>query len=215
MLSYVYAQDLARDPRLAASMFRDRANQFHTRLGWDVQVDDNGEERDEYDAMNPLYVIWKTADGLHGGSMRVLPTTGPCLANDHFADIAGGRIVSPLIWESTRFCLSPRTTHDAARVSAALMLAGCEIGLNFGLRHAIGVFDARMVRIYRHLGWAPEILGTTGSGAQAVSVGLWDFSVETRYCLAHKARVSPQLSQLWFDRSFGPVMGQRPLAEVG
>ena len=215
MLSYLYAEDLARDPRLETSMFRDRATQFRDRLRWNVHVDEEGRERDEYDAMNPLYVIWKTPDGLHGGSMRVLPTTAPCMVNDHFAHVAGGPVTSPLIWESTRFCLSPRITHEAARISAALMLAGCEIGLNFGLRHAVGVFDARMVRIYRSLGWPPDILGSSGSGAQTVSVGLWDFSTETRYRLAHKARVSPRLSQLWFDRSFGPVMGQVALAEAG
>ena len=38
-------------------MFRDRASQFKTRLKWQVDVDENGFERDEYDALNPLYVM--------------------------------------------------------------------------------------------------------------------------------------------------------------
>jgi acyl homoserine lactone synthase len=54
-------------------MFLDRAQQFQARLGWQVQVDVNGFETDEYDAMNPLYVIWQLPDGTHGGSMRFLP----------------------------------------------------------------------------------------------------------------------------------------------
>jgi acyl homoserine lactone synthase len=38
-------------------MFRDRAAQFHHRLGWDVRLDDMGLEFDQYDAHNPLYII--------------------------------------------------------------------------------------------------------------------------------------------------------------
>ena len=202
MLRYVYANDLATQPRLQSQMFRDRADQFKTRLGWDVSVDAQGFERDEYDAMNPMYVIWQTPEGRHGGSMRVLPTTGPCLTNDHFSAVAGGTIESPLIWESTRFCLARDTGDQTARISAALMLAGCEIGLRFGLRHAVGVFDPRMVRIYRSLGWAPEILGSVGQGREKICVGLWEFSPETRETLAAKAGVTVAQSDAWFRQSF-------------
>ena len=79
MLCYIYAEDLHRFPRLRDTMFRDRAEQFKKRLGWAVSVNEAGEERDEYDDLNPLYVIWE-ADGRHGGSMRFLPTTGPTMA---------------------------------------------------------------------------------------------------------------------------------------
>ena len=69
--------------------------------------------------------------------MRILPTTGRCMVNDHFSDVAGGTICSPLIWESTRFCLSPDVGDQAARISAAIMLSGCEVGLKFHLSHII------------------------------------------------------------------------------
>ena len=77
MIRFLYGDSLADHSRLAQSMFRDRAKQFSERLGWEVSVDDAGEERDQYDALNPLYVIWQRPDGLHGGSMRFLPTTEP------------------------------------------------------------------------------------------------------------------------------------------
>lgn len=210
MLSYIYADELAKNPELEKSMFQDRAWQFRDRLKWEVSIDDAGYERDEYDRTNPLFVIWKTPDGLHGGSMRVLPTTGPCLVNGHFTHITGGPIVSPLIWESTRFCLSPRARAEAGRISAALMLAACEIGLGFGLKHGIGVFDRRMERIYARIGWPPALLGSAGEGADRISVGTWDFSEAIRQRLCLKAGLSPQLSRLWFDRSFG--ISRTPLA---
>ena len=97
MLRYLYADQLGDYPYLAQSMFRDRAMQFRTRIGWDVKVDENGEERDEYDAMNPLYVIWQTPDGGHGGSMRFLSTTGRVMVNDVFQNLTGAAVSSPLI----------------------------------------------------------------------------------------------------------------------
>ncbi len=87
MLRYLYADQLHQRPKLRDTMFRDRADQFKARLGWDVTIDENGYERDAYDDLNPLYVIWEQADGTHGGSMRFLPTTGRTMVNEHFTDI--------------------------------------------------------------------------------------------------------------------------------
>ncbi len=200
MLRYVYADALKDYPRLGTSMFQDRAHQFRTRMGWDVAVDANGEERDEYDALNPLYVIWEGPDGRHGGSMRFLPTTGRVMVNDVFAHLTGAHVVSPLIWECTRFCLGPA---GGSRVAAALMLGGGELMSGFGIRHFVGVFDARMERIYRAIGSSPEVLGSEGAGRERISVGLWDFSPEARQRVAARAGVSPELSRLWFRRAFG------------
>lgn len=200
MLRYIYGSDLHRFPELATAMFRDRADQFATRLGWEVTVDKIGEERDAYDAMNPLYVIWENQDGGHGGSMRFLPTTGPVMINDHFGHLTTGPIKSPLIWECTRFCLA---RGAAPHVAAALMLGGGEIMRNFGVAHFAGVFDARMIRIYRMIGASPEVLGSEGQGRDAVSVGLWAYSDAAQALVAEKAGVTPAQSADWFRASFG------------
>ncbi len=202
MLRYIYGNDLTKFPRLRDSMFRDRAEQFKTRLEWDVEVDKNGFERDEYDMLNPLYVIWQMPDGTHGGSMRLLPTTGATMVNDHFSHLnGGGHIVSPLIWECTRFCLTP---NAGSRIAAALMLAGGEVMRNFGVKHYVGVFDARMVRIYRAIGSSPEIVGSEGEGRDRISVGLWEFTDDSRAKVSKRAGLTPEVSRLWFKRSFGP-----------
>lgn len=201
MLRYLYADDLQQYPRLAESMFRDRAEQFRTRLNWEVTVHADGTECDHYDNLNPLYVIWEDARGRHGGSMRFLPTTGQTMVNDHFLSLTDGVVIrSPFIWECTRFCLSPDADH---RVSAALMLGGLELGLGATLSHAVGVFDARMIRIYRRMGWGPIILGTEGQGRDTISVGLWAFEAEVRPRLLAKAGVSGEVSRAWHARSLG------------
>ncbi|MEE9453185.1 MAG: acyl-homoserine-lactone synthase [Paracoccaceae bacterium] len=202
MIKYIYADNLSADPVLRAGMFQDRRIQFKERQKWDLDVNTKGEEIDAYDAMNPLYVICVGADGRHAGSMRFLPTVGQTMVNDHFTHLSGGgTITSPLIWECTRFCISPDVVNSG-EVAAKLMLAACELGLQFGLENSVGVFDACMVRIYRRIGWSPEIIGSAGSGADEISVGLWEFSLKAKLRLCTKFKISPRDVENWFETSF-------------
>ncbi len=202
MIQFSYADTLDTTPALKSAMFQDRRRQFKERQNWDVSVNDAGEERDEYDDLNPLYVIALDARGGHAGSMRFLPTVGRTMVNEHFSHLSDGvHIIHPLIWECTRFCISP-DNGNPGNTAAALMLAGCEMGLRFGLQHSVGVFDARMTRIYRRIGWSPEILGTEGTGREAISVGLWEYSEAVKLRLCSKFRISPREVEGWFDKSF-------------
>ena len=149
------------------------------------------------------YIIWQRPDGRHGGSLRFLPTTGRTMVNDHFSALAGGRRFShPKVWECTRFCVAE---GSEANVSAALMLGAAQFGVGLGLVRAVAVFDARMARVYRLLGWQPTILGSEGQGADAVSLGIWEFSEEMRRRMARKAGISAEVARAWFDRSRVPA----------
>lgn len=200
MLRYIYANDLNQFPLLRDTMFRDRADQFKTRLGWEVSVNKAGEERDEYDDINPLYVIWQRPDGTHGGSMRFLPTTGQTMVNDHFNHLSDGvRINSPLIWECTRFCLAPGADRT---ISAALVLGAGEVMEKFDLSHFVGVFDPRMERIYRMIGLNPDIIGEDGTGRDRIAVGLWEMDKAAWPRTLEKVGVNRKTSLAWINRSF-------------
>jgi N-acyl-L-homoserine lactone synthetase len=181
-------------------MFRDRASQFRDRHNWDVTVDSRGWERDEYDNLNPLYLIWQDADGRHAGSMRALPTTGRTMVNEHFLDLTGGvKIVSPLIWECTRFCLAP----GASPIVAGGLLLGCiEAAMRFGVEQAVGVFDARMPRIYGRIGHSPDVIGTSGDGPGAISVGIWTVTGEVQRIVSARCGIPTELMSQWFEASF-------------
>ncbi len=202
MLRYLTWEGLNARPRLRDTMFRDRAAQFRTRLGWEVAIDAEGRERDQYDGLpDVIYTVWERPDGSHGGSMRFLPTTGRTMLEEHFADLTQGRrIASPWIWECTRFCLAPGA---GARVAPALMLGGLDLGLGHGLSHSVGVFDAPMVRVYGRLGWPPAVMGTRGEGREAISAGLWAFEPELRPALLRRAGVSAEIADYWYARAFG------------
>ncbi len=210
MIRFIYADQLAQYPILADTMFRDRADQFKNRLHWDVTVNERGWELDEYDAINPLYVIWEEANGRHGGSMRTLPTLGRTMTAEHFRHITHGvEIASPFIWECTRFCLSPTATQS---VAPALLLAGCEMGLRFGLEQAVGVFDARMPRIYGRIGWSPDVIGTDGDGRDGISVGLWNITEGARAEIARRSGLPLGLVAYWFDASFNAYLPEQVAA---
>ncbi len=76
---------------------------------------------------------------------------------------------------------------------------------HFQVRHFVGVYDARMVRIYRTIGSSPEVLGSEGKGREQISVGLWAYSEAARQLVARRARIPDVLSRLWFDRAFGAL----------
>lgn len=203
MIRYLYASQLAHHPRLAETMFRDRASQFIDRLKWDLQTSPEGWELDEYDRMNPLYVILERADGTHAASMRCLPSVGRTMVNDHFRHLNHGvAIRAPFIWECTRFCLAPGAGTAAGNWAGSLMLAGQELGLRFNLTRALGVYDARMTRIYRSIGWPPKFVGAEGEGRQKICLGLWPFSAQIRDQIAARAGLDPSVAAGWFDASF-------------
>ena len=202
MIHYVFADGLDDHPALRDSMLRDRTRQFRDRLGWDLVVDWADREVDAYDGEAPLYVIATRPDGTHAGSLRFLPTMGRTMLHDHFSDLTNGvRIASPQIWECTRFCIAPLAPR---RTAARLLLAAAELGLASGLSHAVGVFDAPMLRVYDRLGWRPAVLGRRGVGRAAICAGLWAFTEDVLPGLRGAAGVAAPQSQGWVIRAFGP-----------
>lgn len=209
MLHYVYAQDLDKNPDLRDGMFRDRAAQFGNRLGWDaIEIDPQGFERDFYDSLNPLYIIWALEDGTHGGSMRMMPTVGQTMINDHFTKLTDGvRIESPLIWECTRFCISPKADRSA---TAALVVAAGELMEEFALEHFVGVFFDKMERVFSLSHIDADILGVADeadASGDRIAVGTWEITPKCMARNLERIGVSREVSKNWFQSSFNRNAG--------
>ena len=126
----------------------------------------------------------------------------PTLRDTMFKDRAT-QFKTRLIWECTRFCISPRAeTGEAGRIAASLMISSCEMGLQFGASDSVGVFDARMVRIYRRIGWEPTVLGTKGEGRDKTSVGLWELTEDVLELMCKRSQISRETSKAWFNKGF-------------
>jgi acyl homoserine lactone synthase len=223
MIKIVNANDLYRRPVLAASMFKDRAAQFHHRLGWEaIQLDDMGLEFDQYDELNPVYVMIEDENGEHLGSGRMMPTVGRTMIAEHFSELTGGvAIQSPLIWEITRLCVSPRLeagSDMARRAPAMLLAAGCDLALRSGVEFCVAVFFRPMLRVFRNAGFAPEVLGSKRFPEGEICAGLWEITKEARDGLADRAgmrceddlRYFPSETRFGFERKSMPVAPRRP-----
>ena len=183
MIVVIQDHNAHRHPDLLDEMFRLRARIFRDRLGWDVSVID-GKERDRFDDEAPVYIIYADDDGRSvKGSLRLLPTTGPTLAQECFADTipdAAG-LSAPTIWECTRFCLDDamldRGDSDELQIASGVLIAALgEVALGAGIESVLGNFDAAMLRLYRRIGCEVEVLGSTRRYGRAVYLGLFPVS---------------------------------------
>lgn len=166
MIYAIQGQNALNEPRLMDQMFRLRAATFHKRLNWAVEVND-GLERDQFDEANPMYVLSIDDYGQLQGALRLLPTTGPHMLRDVFSELLDDDqpVVSPVVWESTRFCVSAnaaaqRGNNQLNRVTGELLAGIVEIGQHVGLSSVISVYDARMRRILRLAGCPADEIGT-------------------------------------------------------
>jgi acyl homoserine lactone synthase len=88
-------------------MHKLRAKVFKDRLGWEVPVL-SGMEIDGYDALDPYYMmIREPGSSVLRGCWRLLPTEGPYMLKDSFAELLHGEEApqDPRIWELSRFAI--------------------------------------------------------------------------------------------------------------
>ena len=143
-------------------MYRLRARVFHERMGWDVKVR-NGREIDEFDELDPAYVIALDEDYAVIGCARLLQTTGPHMLSDVFYDILDGEppLRSATIWESTRFCvdrdkLDKGSARNSVSYTTCELMAGIlEYGRDSGIADIITVIDPVMDRVLKRSDNAP------------------------------------------------------------
>jgi acyl homoserine lactone synthase len=166
------------------AMHKLRKKVFADRMKWDVSVI-NSWEIDGYDALSPIYLICMNQHNQVVGGLRLLPTTGFTMLNETFSLLLpdSDRIESPLIWESSRFCVDQEVdlaigNTGISRATVELGLAMNGIGMQIGLTHIVTVYDAFMHRVLRRAGCAgvpigpPRMIGRVLTYAVFFEVGL-------------------------------------------
>jgi acyl homoserine lactone synthase len=169
-----------------AEMHRLRYRVFRERLDWEVQVSGDMEV-DEFDALQPCYLLQRASDGRIQGCVRLLPSTGPTMLRDTFPVLLDGAPapISPVIWESSRFALdlppdTPKATHGLATATYELFAAMIEFGLSRQLTEIVTVTDARMERILRRAGWSLRRIGKPRAlGSTLAVAGYLEVSIES------------------------------------
>ena len=152
MIKLIYGHERSQFPDLIDEMHCLRKQVFHDRLKWSVPIQGDW-EIDEFDEQDPL---------------RLLPTTGPNMLRNVFAEITkvSGPVENPLVWESSRFCIrfsGDRDQRESNLISKATveLIAGMgEVGLLAGLDHVVTVYDAFLRRIIRQTGCSETLIGS-------------------------------------------------------
>lgn len=187
MIIVIDALNKERFSDLLDDMFRLRARVFGGRLGWDVQIKD-GMEIDQFDHMDPAYVIGLDEGGHVISCVRALQTTGPHMLADVFQAILDGEppLRSANIWESTRFCVDTHRLNEAGRPNAIsratceLMIGSFEFARRSGITDIITVIDPIMDRVLKRSDNAPYgyVGSTKPMGKVSALAALLDCSIE-------------------------------------
>ncbi|MGI9368132.1 MAG: acyl-homoserine-lactone synthase [Ruegeria sp.] len=150
-------------------MFALRARVFGGRLGWDVNIID-GKEIDDFDHLDPAYVIGLDDDGNVVAAVRALQTTGPHMLADVFSAILDGQppIRSATMWESTRFCVDTqrlsrgKEKNSVSYATCELMIGSLEYARSAGIQDIVTVIDPVMDRVLKRSDNAPyDYVGKT------------------------------------------------------
>lgn len=173
--------------RLLDNMFALRARVFGQRLGWEVNIE-NGREIDQFDALDPAYVIGVNDENKVVSCVRALQTTGPHMLSDVFSSILDGEppLRSATLWESTRFCVDTeildrgKTRNSMSYATCELMAASLEYARNSGISDIVTVIDPVMNRVLKRSDCAPYgyVGKTTPMGKVSAMAALLDCSEE-------------------------------------
>lgn len=171
-------------PDTLDAIYQLRGREFHDRLGWAVDVDEDGREIDRFDTQATLYCWIEEPGGKLAGAMRFLSTAEPHMLADVFEALHGWSlgIRSPGIWECTRFVVDEEhrgwsTPTGLNRATAELLIGGFELAQSGEIPSILGIFYRPMLRVYRQYGWVPTILETRASDrdrrADDIMCGVW------------------------------------------
>ncbi|RWB51880.1 MAG: GNAT family N-acetyltransferase [Mesorhizobium sp.] len=165
-----------RHPSFLKQIYRLRAAVFGGRLEWDVSIA-NGEDRDQYDDLNPTYVLAITDSGQVAGCVRLLPACGPTMLEHTFPQLLeqGSLTPHPGMVESSRFCVdtslaSQRDRRQLHLATLTLFAGIIEWSMANGYSEIVTATDLRFERILKRAGWPMRRLGETAAIGNTIAI---------------------------------------------
>ncbi|RWC00259.1 MAG: GNAT family N-acetyltransferase [Mesorhizobium sp.] len=153
-----------RDRELVDDYCRLRATTFADRLEWNVHVR-NGRETDEFDLLDPTYIVVTSDDGAVVGGARLLPALGDTMLERTFPQLlAVGRInAHARMIESSRFCVDTKSNEGRGgplhQATLTMFAAIIEWSMLNGYTEIATATDLRFERILNRAGWPMKRLG--------------------------------------------------------
>jgi acyl homoserine lactone synthase len=165
-------------PALLDSMYVLRRKVFHDRLSWAVQCDDAGRERDDFDELDPYYLIAYEPERPFQaiGCWRLLPSTGPYMLRDIFPVLLGGHLPPNdlRIWEISRFAMDAAADGAAfgfSQLPADMLRALVRYAVSHDIDEVVGVTSVAVERMLWKLGFDVERFAPPQRIGRVMSVG--------------------------------------------
>ncbi|MEJ2058927.1 MAG: acyl-homoserine-lactone synthase [Gammaproteobacteria bacterium] len=166
-----------------SAMLRFRKRVFADKLSWEVDTQDEM-ERDDYDALDPLYLVAESETRGVCGCMRVLPSTGPMMVSDTFGFMLNGVDAphDPSVWEISRLAVLPSEQVGTGRgrvnlcpITMGLFRTAYDVARERGIQRYIFVTSVGLERLLRRLGMPVSRFGTGKAQriGDVLSVVLW------------------------------------------
>jgi acyl-homoserine lactone synthase len=166
-------------------MHQHRKQVFVDRFGWRLQAPGSWIEVDEFDNEYAVYLLARSLDGSHQGSVRLLPSTRAHMLQSVFGNLCpDGVPVGEDCWEISRLVTDPA---DAAgktvlKVHRLLALALVEFAVWNDIRRYTLVAEASRVPVLLSVGWSVLPLGlpacVSGEMVQALQITITDQTLE-------------------------------------
>lgn len=162
MIFVVTAENRAQFCSDLIDMHRQRKIVFVDRAGWPVPVLGDS-EIDRYDGEETIYLLAKAQpDGQVLASARLLPTTGPHLMSDHFANACRDTAPrGPTVWEVSRFCTRPNLRGRGMRLGLLweVICGVMEAALLYGVDQVVFAANRALLPLALNCGWEARTLG--------------------------------------------------------
>lgn len=160
-------------------MHHDRKQVFVDRFGWRLPAKGSWLEVDQFDDDYAIYLLARSPEGRHQGSVRLLPSSRPHMLSTLFSHLCPAGVPSgDDCWEISRLVTNPAdaTGNTVLKVHRLLALALVEFALDNGIARYTLVAESHRVPALLSVGWRVTPLGlpTTVEGelVQALQIEL-------------------------------------------
>lgn len=137
---------------------------FKDRMGWDVDISDDGLEVDEFDLPETIYILVRDAQGRVAGVWRMLPSSSPSMIREIWPDFLENfpMNIDERIWEISRFGVHTYSDNtreqikSANQVTAKLIIALLKVCEFAGIEHIYTMYNKQIARSVKKIGFYAE-----------------------------------------------------------
>ena len=160
-------------------MHHDRKQVFVDRFGWRLPAKGSWLEVDQFDDDYAIYLLARSPEGRHQGSVRLLPSSRPHMLSTLFSQLCAAGVPSgDDCWEISRLVTNPADASGTSilRVHRLLALALVEFAHANSISRYTLVAEAHRVPALLSVGWPVTPLGlptwVEGEQLQALQIDL-------------------------------------------